>query len=376
MMPRVALVARPEDADDRILVGRFRGLLEQGWDAHLLCDGGDPGRWEALELLPGHVLRERVHPPPRDHRRRLAPRGPFVRALGRTVARRPGAAARTLIGGGRTDRRRLGDRYVAAVLLALRPRLVHFHSTTSALSRLGVRDALGCRVVVSPGPGERLDAETRQALAGVEMVPAGRAPVDLRFFEPAHAARRRGREGPLRVLCAGDLTWRQGHEFAVCAVRELLDRDVRCELQIVGDGEQAAALGFTRYRLRLERHVALRGALSPERLRDAMRDTDVFLSCALADDGSTPVHEAQAAGLPVVATDRAGLAHDELERTGLPVPPRDPRATADALERMAGDRALRERLGEAGREAMAARNGRADGGEETERLYRSVLELG
>jgi glycosyltransferase involved in cell wall biosynthesis len=63
--------------------------------------------------------------------------------------------------------------------------------------------------------------------------------------------------------------------------------------------------------------------------------------------------EAMSAGLPVVASRTGGipeLVHHE--RNGLLVPPADPDALADALERLAKDSALRERMGRAGRETI------------------------
>ena len=46
-----------------------------------------------------------------------------------------------------------------------------------------------------------------------------------------------------------------------------------------------------------------------------------------------------------------GLVRDE--RTGVVVPPGDPPALADAIERLLSDPTLRSRLGEAGRQAVA-----------------------
>ena len=56
-------------------------------------------------------------------------------------------------------------------------------------------------------------------------------------------------------------------------------------------------------------------------------------------------------GLPVVATSIYGL-RDAVDdgRTGLLVPPGQPAALADAIQRLAGDKALRLTMGRAGRE--------------------------
>jgi glycosyltransferase involved in cell wall biosynthesis len=69
------------------------------------------------------------------------------------------------------------------------------------------------------------------------------------------------------------------------------------------------------------------------------------------------VNEAFDREVPVIATTAVGAAAGGLvrhERTGLVVPAGDPAALADALRRLHADPALRQRLGTAGRAAMAA----------------------
>jgi glycosyltransferase involved in cell wall biosynthesis len=63
--------------------------------------------------------------------------------------------------------------------------------------------------------------------------------------------------------------------------------------------------------------------------------------------------EAMASGRPVVASGISGIPElVEHEQTGLLVPPRQPAALADALEQLQRDLALRQRLGQAGRDKV------------------------
>jgi glycosyltransferase involved in cell wall biosynthesis len=81
----------------------------------------------------------------------------------------------------------------------------------------------------------------------------------------------------------------------------------------------------------------------------------VFVLPSESEGFGLVVREAQAVGVPVVATDTGGLS--ELVRdgdTGLLVPPRDTAALAAALRRMLEDPALRRRLSEAGRREAGA----------------------
>ena len=64
----------------------------------------------------------------------------------------------------------------------------------------------------------------------------------------------------------------------------------------------------------------------------------------------TVIFEAMAEGAPIVATRHAGIPEAvEHGRTGLLVPPGDPRALADALERLLANPELRRDFGAAGR---------------------------
>ena len=78
---------------------------------------------------------------------------------------------------------------------------------------------------------------------------------------------------------------------------------------------------------------------------------DVFVLPSECEPFGLILVEAMARGVPVVATAAGGVPEIVIHnRTGLLVPPNDPRAMGDALIRLAGDAVLRDRLGAAGRE--------------------------
>src|SRR5262249_10583925 len=68
----------------------------------------------------------------------------------------------------------------------------------------------------------------------------------------------------------------------------------------------------------------------------------------------TGVLEAQACGIPQVATDVGGTREAVVEETGILVPPRDPAALADAIIALLQDPERRERMAKASRERHAA----------------------
>lgn len=77
---------------------------------------------------------------------------------------------------------------------------------------------------------------------------------------------------------------------------------------------------------------------------------DVGVLASHEEGFSNSILEGMAATLPMVVTDVGGNAEAVLDgETGLVVPPKDPQAMGTALLRLAGDPALRERFGRAGR---------------------------
>jgi glycosyltransferase involved in cell wall biosynthesis len=392
----IALVGRGSPEPPVALVEAFAGLLGRGFDVHLLCDGGDPGDWPGMSELAPDLARERVHPPPRVLQRR-APDASLLRGLAGGVVRHPWAALRAGVAGGRGDRRRLGDRYLDAVLLALRPSLVHFTSHVSALRRTRLARAFGARVLVSVSEAEleRLRRTGRKALArlwrsadvmvfpnpwvherALELGCPPKVPSALAshganpawFAGGPHEPEEDGHR-PLRILTAGPLSWRQGLEHALDSVRLLVDRGVACEYRIAGAGDFEPAVGFGRHQLGLTREVTLLDPLGREELRDQLAWADVFLAPAVAPE-RTALAEAQAMAVPAVATERAAPAGVSV--SGIEVPPRDPSAIADALGRLAEDEQLRIRLGREARDRAVQRYGAEQDASDLARVYANV----
>jgi glycosyltransferase involved in cell wall biosynthesis len=84
--------------------------------------------------------------------------------------------------------------------------------------------------------------------------------------------------------------------------------------------------------------------------------------------------EAAASARPIVAADGPGLREIVSDGVnGILVPPRDAEALADAIERLAGDRTLRRRMGEAGRRIAEGAFAEEIVVGETLALYRQVL---
>lgn len=89
--------------------------------------------------------------------------------------------------------------------------------------------------------------------------------------------------------------------------------------------------------------------------RDWYTRMDVLALTSLSEAQPLVALEAMAAGVPVVATDVGGC-REAIGDAGVLTRVRDPRATADAVLRLAADDVLRARMGAAGRSRAAARH--------------------
>jgi glycosyltransferase involved in cell wall biosynthesis len=100
----------------------------------------------------------------------------------------------------------------------------------------------------------------------------------------------------------------------------------------------------------------------------------LFVTSSVHEGFGLPLAEAMACGTPVLGT-RIG-AYEEIVRhgeSGWLVPPRDPRALADAIRMMWNDASLRQRLAEGGRKRVQEKFNWRKAAEETLAVYEEVV---
>jgi colanic acid/amylovoran biosynthesis glycosyltransferase len=176
-------------------------------------------------------------------------------------------------------------------------------------------------------------------------------PLELfRWREPRDTVR------PIRLLCVARLTEKKGVDVLLDACAVLVRRGLPFECEVIGDGPLRTSLEARHAALGLGDRVHFRRAVPQEVVAEALRCCDVFVMPCRRDatgdmDGIPTVFmEALATGRPVISCPVSGV--PELVRdgeTGLLAPVNDPEAVADAITRLAGDAALRQRLATAGR---------------------------
>ena len=96
------------------------------------------------------------------------------------------------------------------------------------------------------------------------------------------------------------------------------------------------------------RALTFLGQVARNKIADEFAKADLFVLPSLAEGSATVTYEALALGIPVITTRAAGSpVRDGVD--GAIVPERAPEALADAIERIAEDRKLRESMSRSAR---------------------------
>ena len=323
-------------ASETFIVKQLLGLLDLGWDVHVVCPSSDPVQrsfFPELEAAPD--IAKRIHV----------------------------------------------TRDLMSVLTALKARLVHYEFGAVAPNTIRSVHEFGCRTLVSfrgydlndarfSAPGHYDDVWTYADVihlvsqhmwrrAQDRGCPARKQhrviydAADTAYFDPGEREYVRDigmPERPLRLLSIGRLHWKKGYEYALEAMRLLERRNIAFEYRIIGDGEHREAVEYTIEDTGLQGSVQLVGAQPLHAVRAALAWADVLVHAAVTEGFCVAALEAQAMGVPVVCTDAGGLPENVVDGlTGFIVPRRDAAALADCLSMIVRMPFAREQLGPAGR---------------------------
>ncbi len=208
----------------------------------------------------------------------------------------------------------------------------------------------------------------------VVSIPTG---VDERFFQiERHAGRKREfgiAPGSPMVANIGILRKVKGHEILLAAVPGILKSFPDVCFLLVGDGPRRAALEAKAAELGISGHVRFTGFIDD--VSGILSCADVVVNSSWSEGLPQSVLQALAAGVPVVATAVGGV--PEVVRdgdTGILVPPGDHDALATGVSRMLARPSDLADVLRRGRELVTERFSLAGMLNQTERLYRDVLE--
>ena len=222
--------------------------------------------------------------------------------------------------------------------------------------------------------------EVRSRLLGAGVRPERirliRNGVDLRpFVAAANQRSERVNDRPLRVGLAGRLSPEKGIEIFLQAIAQWRSAknsaSAGVEFVVVGEGPERSRLEALQNELGLNEQVTLAGHNAD--MPSFYASVDLLVSSSRQEGLPIALLEGMASGLPLLATavgEVPQLASNGT--TALLVPPNDVSALAAGLRQLIDDPALRERLGRAGQQLIAAEFSAEAMAAEYLDLYRAV----
>ena len=169
---------------------------------------------------------------------------------------------------------------------------------------------------------------------------------------------REPRGARLDILTVARLHPEKGIEHGLRAVAALIARrpDTVVRYRVIGDGQDRDRLAALVEALGLSAEVELVGPLPTPDVINWMHASHVFLLPSLAEATPTVLLEAQATGLPILATDVGGVRDIVAAQAGFLVPAADPNALADRLTVMVDHPERWPAMGRAGRRFVEERH--------------------
>jgi colanic acid/amylovoran biosynthesis glycosyltransferase len=186
--------------------------------------------------------------------------------------------------------------------------------------------------------------------------------------------------GRINLLSVGRLVEKKGLEYGLRTVARVREKHANLHYDIVGDGPLMSRLLEIAHELGIKEAVTFHGAGSEEVVRRKMDEAHILLMTSVtARNGDTEgqglvLQEAQACGLPVLATDHNGFPEGMLPGlSGFLVPERDIESMAEKLVYMLEHPNLWPGWGRAGRAHIEANYDIHKLSLRLEQLYRQAI---
>jgi colanic acid/amylovoran biosynthesis glycosyltransferase len=180
----------------------------------------------------------------------------------------------------------------------------------------------------------------------------------------------------LVILSVARLVEEKGLEFGLRAFKILLDINPAKKLKyiIVGGGYLEPELKKLAKDMTIEESVFFAGPVTSDEVVDYMTKADIFFLPSIKEAFPVVLLEAQAFGLPSVASDIAGVAEIILDgKSGFLVKSADYCDMADKLNRLVNNPQLREQMALAGRPHVREKNAAAVLSPKLEKLLSDLL---
>jgi len=283
------------------------------------------------------------------------------------------------------------------VFTEVRPDIVHCHSTKAGVIGRLASFVLGIPAVFTAhgwafaegisAPArrfaevtERIGARLTKKIIAVcqadkelavrlRIAPAGKIAVIPNGITRQAAAADPGRPGPPRIIMVARFAPQKDQDLLVRAVGRM-SRPLN--LVFVGEGPRMDRVRSLAAEVARHQNIEFLGDRGD--VDQLLSQSHVFALATHWEGMPLSILEAMRAGLPVVATNVAGIGEQVVDgETGYLVPASDPQAFQQALERLLDDPGRRARMGRAGRERFEGRFTAERAVDQTASVYEEIL---
>ena len=160
------------------------------------------------------------------------------------------------------------------------------------------------------------------------------------------------------ITTVARLVEEKGLEYGIEAIRNIVRKhpEHTFEYRIVGNGESESYLRELTKEYELDRYVRFLGAMDQEEIIKTLMQSDIFLLPSIEEALPVVLMEAQAMGLPVIATDVGSTSQIVIDgNTGFIVPKKEPAALEDRLLYLMDHPELWDEMGRNGRNVVESR---------------------
>jgi glycosyltransferase involved in cell wall biosynthesis len=172
----------------------------------------------------------------------------------------------------------------------------------------------------------------------IEVIPNG---INLSHFKSEQQEKN-------RIICIARLEKYKGVRYLLEALPKIIEKFPDSRLVLIGDGSEKEILKSKARALNLENLVEFKGDILHERVAEELSRSHVFVLPSLEEGQGLVVLEAQAAQIPVVATNIGGIPDFiENEKSGFLIEPKNSKAISDSIIRIFSDHKLSQKIIEA-----------------------------
>jgi L-malate glycosyltransferase len=151
----------------------------------------------------------------------------------------------------------------------------------------------------------------------------------------------------ITIGTAARLSEAKGLRYLILAIAQLIDRHPEIKLIIAGEGELETELRQMVLDLRISKHVVFAGYVAD--LQNLLCLMQIFVLPSLQEPFGLVCAEAMSLGKPIVGTNVGGIPEQVVhDLTGFIVPPGDPAALADSINKLISDPKLMAEFGKQG----------------------------